>query len=164
MSFDVFLARFVDGDPAEVNRGAVRNVLESVAHGPADEFGFYVIEFPDGTQVDFSASGLDRSEDFTTCAFHIGGSGIGDHLVKFIFDVAKAGGMVILVPMDELVVMLTAPEQGNHLPADVLENKPELVPCGSELELAAVLSRGYEGWSKYRDFVVGDAGHADGQA
>src|SRR5690348_152283 len=43
MSFDVFLQRFADGKPAEVDRRLVLDVLRTTAFRGPDAFGFYVV-------------------------------------------------------------------------------------------------------------------------
>lgn len=151
MSFDVFLQRFADGEPAEVDRRPVREVLAAATyHGP-DDFGFYVVAFPDGVEVEFSARGLESEESFTGCAFHI--RGIGDGLIEFMFDVARAGDMVIIPAMEGNPLVLVSETQKVAVPADVLESlRPILVR--SPGDLAAVLAGGFDGWSAYRDHVL----------
>jgi hypothetical protein len=151
VSFDVFLQRFADGVSAEVDRRPVREVLGATTyHGP-DDFGFYVVAFPDGVEVEFSARGLESAEPFTGCAFHI--RGIGDGLIKFMFDVARAGDMVIIPAMEGNPLVLVSETQKAAVPADVLQSlQPVLVR--SPGELAAVLAGGFDGWTAYRDHVL----------
>ena len=104
MSFDVFLYRFAAGKPAEVNCERVRAVLQSTKYTGPDDFGFYIVEFPDGVDVEFSAKGLDGAAKFTGCAFHI--RGMSPHLVRFILEIAKAGDMVILPAMKVFIPIL----------------------------------------------------------
>jgi len=80
MSFDVFLQRFAAGKAAQVNRDKVLAVLNTTEFTGPDGSGFYTVKFADGTDVEFSAEGLQGSGDFTGCAFHL--HGIGPYLVS----------------------------------------------------------------------------------
>ena len=134
-----------------MDRRRVRDVLKAATCRGPDEFGFYVVAFPDGVDVEFSARGLESEESFTGCAFHI--RGIGDDLIKFMFDVARAGDMVIIPAMEDTPLVLLSEAQEAGVPADVRESlRPILVR--SPGELGAVLSGGFEGWSAYRDKVL----------
>ena len=55
MSFDIFLQKFSDGRDADADRDRVRRVLSSQDFNGPDQFGFYLIRFPDGADVEFSA-------------------------------------------------------------------------------------------------------------
>jgi len=152
LSFDVFLQRFDDGESLEVDRRPVLEVLTAAKYRGPDQFGFYVVVFPDGVDVEFSAEGLESDERFTHCAFHI--RGFGEGLMKFIFDVARAGDMVIIPAMQGNPLLLVSEEQKKKVPADVRENFQSIVVVSSPAELGAMLSGGFEGWSAYRDHVL----------
>lgn len=137
MSFDVFLQRFAAGKPAEVDRQAVSEALRTTTYRGPDEFGFYVVAFPDGVDVEFSARGLESDESFTGCAFHIRGS--GDHLMQFVFDVARAGDMVILPAMEGNPLVLVSEAQRTDLPTDIVDGFEPILVRSPE-ELAAVLT------------------------
>lgn len=137
MSFDVFLERFADGRPDEVNRWAVRDVLRTATYRGPDDFGFYLVAFPDGVEVEFSARGLESDESFSGCAFHIRGSGA--HLMQFVFDVARAGDMVILPAMEGNPVVLVSEAQKADLPTDISAGLEPILVRSPE-ELAAVLT------------------------
>ncbi len=115
MSFDVFLQRFAGGESAEVDRRPVREVLRSARHRGPDTFGFYVVAFPDGVEVEFSAKGLESKESFTGCAFHF--RGFGDALMTFVFEVARAGDMVIIPAMEGNPLVLLSEEQQTRCPS-----------------------------------------------
>ncbi len=151
MSFDVFLQRFRNSESADVERRPVREVLDAASYRGPDEFGFYVVAFPDGIEVEFSAKGLESQEPFTGCAFHI--RGFGDDLMKFMFDVARAGDMVIIPAMEGNPLVLVSEAQAREIPSDLRESFRSIV-VGSAKELGAVLSGGFEGWSAYRDHVL----------
>ncbi len=153
MSFDVFLTKFVGGMPAQSNREAVLAVLKTEKFKGPDNYGFYLVEFADGNQVELNAQGLDGSCGFTGCCFHI--RGMSSNLVRFIFEVAKAGDMVMLPAMQDFVPILSAPGQEDELPKKLAGNKLPPVRCGSPEELCSLLSGGYKGWQKYRDQIVG---------
>jgi hypothetical protein len=152
MSFDVFLQKFDAGEPAQADRELVLNVLRTHRYDGPDGFGFYVVKFPDGSDVEFSAKGLEDNTGFTDCAFHI--RGMGQHLVRFIFEIAKAGDMVILPAMDPFVPILSRPAQIDAVPAGLAENDPKPVFCESADELQSLLSEGYGAWKKYRDQIA----------
>ena len=147
MSFDVFLQRFVGGEPAEVPRESVRAVLMASSHSGPDEHGYFVVKFPDGVDVELSAKGLDGSGSFTGCAFHV--RGFSPNLAAFIFEIAKAGDMVVLPTMEDFVPILSAAEQKNELPSDLQNSAPAPIWCKSAPELEALLSGGYTTWQKY---------------
>jgi hypothetical protein len=151
VSFDVFLQRFVDGESAQVDPRSVRDVLKATKHSGPDDFGFYIVPFPDGVQVEFSAKGLESGESFTGCAFHLRGFGGG--LMRFMLDIATAGDMVIFPAMEGNPLILVSEEQKKHIPADIQESFQSVV-VRSAGELGAVLSSGFDGWSAYRDQVL----------
>jgi hypothetical protein len=159
MSFDVILQRFADGKAVEVDRRPVRDVLATADYRGPDDFGFYVVAFPDGVEVEFSARGLESEESFTGCAFHI--RGIGDGLLKFMFDVARAGDMVIIPAMEGNPLVLVSELQRARVPADIRGSLQPILARSPE-ELGAVLTGGFEGWVAYRDHVL--QSRADGDA
>lgn len=151
MSFDVFLQRFKGGEQAEVERAPVLAVLRAEEHSELDEFGFSIVQFHDGIAVEFSASGLESTEPFTGCAFHI--RGFGEPLVKFMFDVACAGDMVIIPAMEGPVVGLVSEVQQAELPQEIRDEfQPALLRSAHDLGM--LLEGGYEAWSAYRDQIV----------
>ncbi len=152
MSFDVFLQRFVGGEPAEVNRESVRAVLITSSHSGPDEYGYFIVKFPDGVDVEMSAKGLDGSGSFTGCAFHV--RGLSSNLAAFIFEIAKTGDMVVLPAMEDFVPILSAPEQRNELPPDLQNSAPGPIWCRSASELEALLAGGYAAWKKYLNQVL----------
>jgi len=152
MSFDIFLQKFSAGKPAQVSRDQVLAVLKATKFSGPDDFGFYLVEFPDGGDVEFSAKGLQGVGDFTNCAFHI--RGISSYLMRFMLEIAKAGDMVILPAMENFVPILSMSEQRKELPKELAENDPEPILCGSPDELESLLSGGYAGWKRYRDKVL----------
>ncbi|MCA9441346.1 MAG: hypothetical protein KC964_11100 [Candidatus Omnitrophica bacterium] len=148
MSFDIFLQHFVNGESAEADRRDVLDVLATVDYDGPDKYGSYHVAFPDGVVVEFDASGLESEESFTGCAFCR--CGFGDDLVKFIFDVARAGDMVIMVPMEPAPMFLISEDQKAGVPPDLLENfQPILVR--SPDEIADAIQLGFEQWAAYRE-------------
>lgn len=158
MSFDVLLQRFWAGEPAEVARQPILEVLSASTHQRIDR-DFYAVQLADGSSVELSASGLESHEPFTGCAFHIRGAGAD--LVRFIFDIARAGDMVIIPTMDGAPLALLSPEQERDLPEEIVESfHPILVR--SPDELAPILLAGLEGWSAYRDHIDADEDRSSG--
>jgi hypothetical protein len=147
MSFDVFLQRFVGGEPAEASRETVRAVLRATQHDGPDEYGYYIVKFPDGTDAELSAEGLDGGDSFTGCALHV--RAMNSHLVAFIFEIGKAGDMVVLPAMEDFAPTLSSPEQGNQLPPDLLHGDLAPIWCKSALELEVLLTGGYAAWQEY---------------
>jgi hypothetical protein len=153
MSFDIFLQRFEGGEPAPISRDSVRRVLHAHDYSDPTRTGFYNVRFPDGVEVEFSASGLENEKKFDNCSFHVRGT--GPYLITFIWDMADAGDMVILPAMEEPVAILTSPGQLSHLPPDAIKNFRPVV-CSSPNQLGELLFKGYDGWSEYREQVVTD--------
>ncbi|MDR6937471.1 hypothetical protein [Luteibacter sp. 3190] len=157
MSFDLYLQRFEYGDSAEVSRPEVLAALRRHSQVAADKFGFYVVDFADGSSVEFSAKGLEGHENFTGCAFLI--RGFSQCIVELVFDVAKAGGMVILNAQGNgsaanPIAILTDASQASHLPSEGLPNP---VLCGSSQHLSSLLGVGHQQWQRFRDQVMGKA-------
>lgn len=155
MSFDLFLQRFESGESAQAGRIAVREVLRDCCKDPSDQFGFYNVKFRDGSHVEFSARGLESSESFTGCAFHI--RGMSPEILSFVFTVAVVGDIVIFnaqggdEPSSPLAI-LTSASQRIHLPEGAAANP---VLCDSVHQLAELLGVGFEQWETYRDSVIG---------
>lgn len=157
MSFDLILVHLKNGDTEPINEPAVvLNVLREFCNDKADEFGFYVVALADGSSIRFSASGLESGSDFSSCSFHL--RGITPDVVSFIYRIAHAGDMVIFNPqgMDEpknpSAICLTS-EQKREITENVAKNP---VVCNSPKHLGQLLGVGFDGWSGYRDRVVGN--------
>jgi len=151
VSFDVFLQRFVARKSAGVDRERVLEVLRTATYRGPDEFGFYVVAFPDSGNVEFSASGLESKEPFEGCAFHIGG--FGEHLIKFMFDVARAGDMVLIPVMEGSPLVLVTEDQKAAVPSELSESLQPVLVC-SPSELGVLLTDGFAAWSSYRERVL----------
>ena len=149
MSFDIFLQKFTDGRDAHADRDRVRRVLSSKDFNGPDQFGFYLVRFPDGTDVEFSAKGLDGEGDFAGCAFHI--RGLSSNLIEFVWEIAKEGDMVILPAMQDFVPILSSPRQWEHLPSNLIDQLADPVVCESSIELQCLLIKGHSGWREYRN-------------
>jgi hypothetical protein len=147
MSFDVFLQRFADGEPAEVNRDQVHAVLRTRQYSGPDRFGHYTVTFPDGVEVELSAKGLDDTAEFTGCAFHL--RNMSPHLPGFILELARAGDMVVLPTTERSLAILSSTEQKKHLPPDLARDGWELVVCDSSADLGPLLFGGYAAWQSY---------------
>lgn len=159
MSFDLFLQRFESGDSAEVNRADVLTVLRKFCQQAEDRFGFYLVEFPDGSHVEFSAKGLETGSSFTGCAFHI--RGFSNSIISFVYDVAVSGDMVIFNAQGsddsaKPMTILTNESQATHLPSEVAKS-PTL--CNSSIQLAQLLGISFSEWEAYRDQVIGRHSH-----
>jgi hypothetical protein len=154
MSFDIFLYKFSRGMRAEANWEAVLIVLKTANFTGSG--GSYIVKFPDGIDVEFSARKLEGKDEFTNCVFFV--RGMSPLLIKFIFEIAKAGDMAILPAMENFVPILTSTKQKQHLPESLAENEPPAIVCESALELESLLCGGYNSWKKYRDQIVGSGG------
>lgn len=149
MSFDIFLRRFVGGEPAEAHRDQVRAVLQANHHSGPDRYGFYVVNFPDGVDVELSAKGLDGSESFKGCAFHV--RGMSSHLAEFILKVAKAGDMILLPAMEDAIPILSSPHQLSQLPPDLVQGGRRPILCDLPKALERILAGGYAAWERHRN-------------
>ena len=147
MSFDVFLQRFADGQPAEVNRDQVHTVLRTRQYSGPNRFGYYTVTFPDGVDVELYAKGLDGTAEFTGCSFAI--RSMSPHLPAFILELAKTGDMVVLPTTERSVAFLSSPQQKEHLPPDLVRDGWEIVVCDSSAELASMLFGGFAAWQRY---------------
>ena len=147
MSFDVFLLRFAGGERAEGNRDQVHAVLRTRQFSGPNRFGYYTVTFPDGVEVELSAKGLDGTAEFTGCAFHL--RSMSRHLPEFIFELAKAGDMVVLPAMERRVAILASPQQREHLPPNLAKDGWELVVCDTSAKLESLLFGGHAAWQKY---------------
>jgi hypothetical protein len=155
MSFDVFLQRFENGQPARADHDAVRAVLATRNFTDLSGDGYYNVRFQDGNDVEFSAGGLRGEADFSSCTFFI--HGMSSELIRFMWEVADAGAMAVLATVEDFRAILTPRHPKEDLPQDLLPpNYPEPVVCESPAELESFLLSGYLGWKKYRDQVVGD--------
>lgn len=124
---------------AETDRDAVNAVLARHPHESPAEFGFYRVYFDD-VDTEFNGDGLDGKEPFTSCAFHI--RGLCPELITFVFDVSKAGNMVIFNAQGEdtperPVMIYSHPEQAQHVPKDMYKN-PALCTSGVEYAIRSL--------------------------
>jgi hypothetical protein len=149
MSFDIFLVRFEDGKPADVDRGPVLRVLEAQQFVEPHNDENFDVRFPDGTHIEFSAQGLKSSKKFDGCSFAI--RRMSKSGIKFMFDVAKAGNMVMFPAMQGNPCIIVDRVQQLHLPHDL---NFEIVACMSAEELEQLLSGGYQLWRNYLEGII----------
>jgi hypothetical protein len=155
VSFDLFLERLATGKSAPANRSSVLKVLRKHCQDLGDAFGFYNVEFTDGSHVEFSAKHLESDGDFTGCAFHL--RGFTPPIISFVFDVAVAGDMIIFnaqgrdTPDDPLAILVDQAQLA-QLPAAAASNP---VFCSSPHRLAELLGIGIEKWAEFRDIAIG---------
>jgi hypothetical protein len=137
--FNVFLQRFVGGEEAGANRGRVREAVQAARH--AGDEDYYSVYFDGGVYAELEAIGLsDESEPFEECSLQL--VGFSMQAVRFVFDVARAGDMVLftdLLDLDDAKVVLTSPEQEAELPASLCRNFRRVL-CATPDELAPVLA------------------------
>jgi hypothetical protein len=151
VSFDIFLAHYEQGELRDASRPAVLAALRARRHTGPDEFGFYNVDCGDAGDLEFSASGLETAEPFSGCACHV--RGFGPSVAEFIFDVARAGAMVIVPAMDENPLIFVDDGMREHVPDDMLRSlRP--VTVGSASELYELLRGGFGAWADYRDHVL----------
>lgn len=154
MSFDLFLQRFQEGESAPADRDAVKRVLRHRSQSNADTYGFYAIEFEDGSSVEFSAKGLQSDGEFSGCAFHL--RSFSAAVITFVYQVAVAGDFVVINPQGDgspespLSITVQA-SQSRHLP----EGLGEPQRAESAEALAKFLGAGIAGWEAYRDRALG---------
>jgi hypothetical protein len=158
MSFDLFLHRFQEGETATADRDAVLAVLRRYCDAHEDEFGFYLVEFGDGSRVEFSAKGLQSDGEFSGCAFHL--RSFSAAVVTFVYQVAVAGDFVIINAQgngsfESPLCITVAVSQSRHLPEGLGE--PRLVESAAALAMS--LGADMAGWQAYRDHVIGRSGN-----
>jgi hypothetical protein len=74
---------------------------------------------------------------------------VSPNLAAFIFEIAKAGDMVVLPTMEAFMPILSAPEQKNELPVGLQNSALPPIWCKSAVELEVLLSGGYAAWQRY---------------
>jgi hypothetical protein len=156
MSFDLFLERFESGESAQVDRVTVLKLLRQHCQDSEDQFGFYLLKFPDGSHTEFQAKGLESSSSSTGCAFHL--RGFSPTVLTFIFDVALSGDMVIFNAQgkdspDNPLAILVHQTQKAHLP-QAAGRHPIL--CTSPRHLSQLLGLAFEEWTEFRDSAIGE--------
>ena len=154
MSFDLILQCFESGEPEPADRQSVLKVLQKHCKDTPDDFGYYIVNFQDGSSLEFSAKGLQSSESFTGCSFHI--RGVSRELITFVYEVAVAGNMVIFNAQgtDEPhnpIALLVKSWQSTDLPEGVAANP---ILCNSPSHLSELIGFSFEGWKDYRDSVI----------
>jgi hypothetical protein len=97
----------------------------------------------EGCLADISADKLE-----TGCMISLWG--MTTEMVQFLYEFLKAGNWVMVPTMDDPVAITTSPDSVKRYPKDSLE----LVTCKSAKELGLILTKGMEGWQKYRDQVM----------
>jgi hypothetical protein len=164
MSFDIFYqpCRF-GGEPVEQKNAltgkvesvlpnepltaaelkAVRGVLKKAGAAKPDHYGCYVVELGDGSGAEVFGKDL---ENGCMVALH----DLTPDIIRFLFDLLKAGRWVMTPASEENVAITTSPEQMWGLPDDF----PEVVTCPSAEELEVLLCNGYKAWKKFRNQVV----------
>lgn len=158
MSFDLFLHRFQHGDSFPADRNAVLEVLRSYTNAEVDQFGFYLVDFEDGSCLELSSKQLQSDEVFSDCAFHL--RDFSSAVIRFVYEVATAGDFVIVNAQSDgsdenPMAVLVTEAQREHLPEGLDENPKVAL---SYQGLAEALGANIESWQTYRNHVVnGDA-------
>jgi len=155
MSFDIYLIGFSEGKSVDLAKEQVRAVLQKHSLEPLGNDSFNV-NFPDGSHVELSASGLNDSGKFECCAFNI--INMSDAIVRFVFEVAKAGKGALLPTMEPTPCILVDASLKESLPADLAL---PIVECESPEALIQLLAGGYKKWSAYRDYVTNKQSPSD---
>ena len=79
--------------------------------------------------------------------------GLSEPICDFIFELARAGGCVILPVMEPPYVLIPREGLGGaDLPQDVIDSW-EQIAVGSGAEVFALISGGYAAWRGFRDRV-----------
>jgi hypothetical protein len=155
MSFDLYVIRLQDGEPAQADRRAVLDVFDRCAKVDRHGDGFYDAFFEDGSHVQFSADGLETDEAFNACVFHLRNFTLP--IMRFIHEVAVAGDMTVINGQGQGTAaspstLIVNEAQRRHLWRDPGEVK--LVLSAQELGQTLVGATG--AWQAYRDQVVGN--------
>jgi hypothetical protein len=149
VSFDVFLMSFRNGVDGPIDSAAARAVLEQHKYQYHPD-SFYLVEFPDGSSLEMCSGGDDpEADDF-------GGGLIKLHefnepICDFIFEMARAGGCVILPAMEPPNVLIPREGLGGaHLPPEVIKGWGQ-IPVASGVEIFTLVKSGYAAWRAFRD-------------
>ena len=148
MSFDIHLIRFAKGRACELPRESVRAALHGYTFRQLS-LDSYDVQFQDGSHVEFDAHGLSGSAAFNGCVFWI--RGMSDAIIRFVFEVARAGETVLFPTMEGNPCILVRPGQNVELPPDL--DLP-LAECYTPEQLGRFVADGYQDWSRYRDHVM----------
>ena len=92
----------VDDGLTDAERAAVRKLLKSAGASKPDEFGCYAVEFKDGGSAEVFASELGGSEQCDGLMVSL--QGITSGLVKFLWELCRAGNMAATPIMEDEVV------------------------------------------------------------
>jgi hypothetical protein len=146
-TFYLYMERFVLGKPADVDRAAIRAVLNRAVHKKIRP-GRYRIRSAEGTEFELEAAGLNGDMEFTGCSFHL--REMNWPTLEFILSFARAGDMIVLPAVEDFVPILSRPEQKVHLPEGIRESGPEPVLCETAGELEAALETGFNQWLRFK--------------
>ena len=124
MSYDIYLQRFVRGEPVAVESSDVWDVLEEAWDAPPDEFGFCRVRRGDD-EGDLYAEQPRRPID--GLMFNHAGPGI----YHLMYEVAVAADMVIVAP--DAGPFVVRDEQKEHLPSLDLREQAVLIRSGDDL-------------------------------
>ena len=149
MESNILLLKFDDGVPGEICCEGVHRSVRAFAHRGPDEHGTYSVTLPDGGEIGITVP-QPSGHRVTECTCHVPGEKVTDEMGRFIYRVAKAGDMVVLAPMEEYVIILTGPHQKQYMPAEFVEDHPEVILCESPDDLVVLLAQGYRTWKDER--------------
>ncbi len=136
MSLNVLLACFDNHEHAQAPRRAVLDLLARTEHTGPDDAGFYQLAFGDGGRAEINPHCLAGEEGSPGCAFHLGG--LSPDVARFVYQVARAAGMVILPTVEDFHPILLDASQEGSLPRDL--RAYGTVICGSARELEELLA------------------------
>jgi len=156
VSFDVYLMSFRNGVEGPIDSAAALAVLAQHEYQHDPNFGSYDIQFSDGSSLEMYSGGSDRR------AGSFGGGLVKIHefnqtICDFIFELARAGGCVILPVMEPPYVLIPREGLGGaDLPQDVIDGW-EQIAVASGAEVFALISGGYVAWRAFRDRACGES-------
>lgn len=143
MSFDLF---YMSSQPMTADEvSAVQTLLDEAKTTGPDEYGCYVVEFQDGGGAEVFASNLSEG-------FMVSVGGFSPTFLDFLFQLLKAGNLLMCPAMEDAVTVGASESSFEEAPDDL----PQRVVCNSPGELGILLSKGFDGWKRYRDQVVGE--------
>lgn len=150
VSFDVVLRAFRDGAPVAGDREGIRQALVGVRRFLSDS-DWHLLETADGGSMELALDALD--EDDVPLGIDAGVSvrTWTPQVVALIYHVALLGGMAIAAPLPGIDWILTAPDQGGHLPPAEDPARTAKVYCGSAAGLGELLAPAFPAWAACRD-------------
>ncbi len=152
MSFDISFQYFKNGDSEPLPnplRAKLNHLIQATQHDGQDDYGYYVLEFSDGSSVEMNAKGIKDDPEFSGVNFHL--RGFADSVLSFLYKLGAEVEFTLVNPQagEGDIFAIFNEGQREHLPEDFTAKF-----CQSEAELRTYLEGDFENWSDYKDKVL----------